>query len=193
MDPVPKLRTLRKRRGLSQEGLAKLAGTTQYTISEIELGHRDPHPATLEKLAGALGVAITDLFTEEPADPKAAAPSHSEESVAGSRGEGRLARLATYSGGILEIVKELDPANNQLDRVAVDLIEAQVREITRVLTEKTSVDLDNPLAGRLRDQLDTAGEETEMVLGGGAPPAKTTHGESEQSQTTEAHEAPREA
>jgi transcriptional regulator with XRE-family HTH domain len=40
MDSV---RRLRKERGWTQRDLAAKAGTTQYTISEIELGHRDPH------------------------------------------------------------------------------------------------------------------------------------------------------
>ena len=98
------IRRLRKERGLTQRELADKAGTTQYTISEIELGHRDPHPTTLRKLAGAFGISVAEFFTEGPADPKALAPSQPEETATGSEilegGEGRyvsvIAALRSY-------------------------------------------------------------------------------------------------
>ena len=97
------VRKMRKERGWTQRELADKAGTTQYTISEIELGHRDPHPTTLRKLAEALGVSVAEFFAEEPADPKALAPSQPEESATGSEvegGEGRyvsvIAALRSY-------------------------------------------------------------------------------------------------
>lgn len=61
---MEKVRHIRKMRGLSQEALAQLAGVTQYTVSEIELGHRDPHPSTLRKLATALNVELAEFFRE---------------------------------------------------------------------------------------------------------------------------------
>jgi transcriptional regulator with XRE-family HTH domain len=73
------LRKLRKERGLTQRELADKAGITQYTVSEIELGHRiDPHPTTLRKLAKALGISVGEFFAEEPTDPKALAPQPEE-------------------------------------------------------------------------------------------------------------------
>lgn len=98
------IRKLRKERGWTQRDLAGKAGTTQYTISEIELGHRDPHPTTLRKLAQALGVSVAEFFAEEPANPKAVAPLPPEEAVTGSEalegGEGRyisvIAALRSY-------------------------------------------------------------------------------------------------
>jgi transcriptional regulator with XRE-family HTH domain len=98
------VRRLRKERGWTQRDLAGKAGTTQYTISEIELGHREPHPTTLRKLAQAFGVSVAEFFAEEPADPKALIPSQPEESATGSEvlegGEGRcvsvIAALRSY-------------------------------------------------------------------------------------------------
>jgi transcriptional regulator with XRE-family HTH domain len=58
------LRRLRKRKGLTQQELAKHAGVSQYTITEIETGRRDPRPSTLRKLADALGVEVADIFQE---------------------------------------------------------------------------------------------------------------------------------
>lgn len=89
------VRRLRKERGWTQRELADEAGTTQYTVSEIELGHRDPHPTTLRKLAEALGVSVAEFFVEESTDPKAPAPSQPEESMAGSEVEGREGRYVS--------------------------------------------------------------------------------------------------
>jgi transcriptional regulator with XRE-family HTH domain len=47
-----------------------MAGVSQYTVSEIEQGKRDPHPSTLRKLAEALGIEVAALFGEPNADPK---------------------------------------------------------------------------------------------------------------------------
>jgi transcriptional regulator with XRE-family HTH domain len=63
MDSV---RRLRKERGWTQRDLAAKAGTTQYTISEIELGHRDPHPTTLRKLAQALDISGATSRLSQP-------------------------------------------------------------------------------------------------------------------------------
>lgn len=69
-------------------------------MSEIELGHRDPHPSTLRKLAGALGVEVADFF-KEPALPKAQPPPDSS-GAAGSRAKGLEIALAFELGRMTE-------------------------------------------------------------------------------------------
>ena len=61
--PLPdKLARLRKARDLSQEQLAEAAAVGVDTVGRIERGERlAVRPATLQKLAGALGVAPTAL------------------------------------------------------------------------------------------------------------------------------------
>jgi transcriptional regulator with XRE-family HTH domain len=58
------LRRLRRERELEQAPLAKLAGSSQQTISEIENDKRDPRESTLVKLAGALGVPVGAFFAD---------------------------------------------------------------------------------------------------------------------------------
>jgi transcriptional regulator with XRE-family HTH domain len=71
---VDELRSIRKRRGLTQADLAARTGVSEFTISEIEAGKRpNARPSTLRKLAKGLGVTVADLYGE-PFDPKAPAP-----------------------------------------------------------------------------------------------------------------------
>lgn len=59
------VRSLRARRGMSQEELAKRAGISRVSVSEIENGKRDPGSSTVAKLADALGVPAGALFGDQ--------------------------------------------------------------------------------------------------------------------------------
>jgi transcriptional regulator with XRE-family HTH domain len=59
---MEELRRLRKERGLTQRGLAEASGVDPATISLVENGKRRPHLETLDSLAMALGVEVTDLI-----------------------------------------------------------------------------------------------------------------------------------
>ena len=50
--------------GLSQEGLAELAGMHRTYVSEIERGLRNPSFRNLFKLAAALEVSLSDLVAQ---------------------------------------------------------------------------------------------------------------------------------
>jgi transcriptional regulator with XRE-family HTH domain len=60
----PKLRALRRRRGLSLRALAELCGLSANTISLVERGKTSPSVATLHRLATGLGVSMTFFFEE---------------------------------------------------------------------------------------------------------------------------------
>lgn len=55
MQPAELLRTVRRRRGLTQAELARAAGTSQPVISAYEAGRRDPTYGTLHRLVAAAG------------------------------------------------------------------------------------------------------------------------------------------
>lgn len=59
------LRNERKRQKLTQPGLAKLAGTTDKTIRQMEKG-RTEHPWTLPDVMTALGVTEADMDRDNP-------------------------------------------------------------------------------------------------------------------------------
>jgi len=59
------VRKIRKRRELSQDKLAKLAGITLTTLVKIESGANDnPTLKTLKSLADALKVTVNELIEE---------------------------------------------------------------------------------------------------------------------------------
>jgi len=61
-----RIKALRGERGLQQRQLAEKAGLTPSMVSQIESGRLTPSLPTLGKLAGALGVAIGQLFEPAP-------------------------------------------------------------------------------------------------------------------------------
>lgn len=64
-----RLRYWRERRALSQRELAEAAGVAQNTVWRTENGEAAAHPATLRKLAQALGIPVDQLTAEDPPSP----------------------------------------------------------------------------------------------------------------------------
>ncbi len=60
-----RLRQLRSERNISQRDLAKMAGLSPNSISLIERDATSPSVATLQSLAAALNVRMSDFFEEE--------------------------------------------------------------------------------------------------------------------------------
>jgi len=61
------VRTQRKAKGWSLHNLARAAGGPAVsTLSELERGQLNPTLGTLEAVAGALDVNVTDLLSEGP-------------------------------------------------------------------------------------------------------------------------------
>jgi transcriptional regulator with XRE-family HTH domain len=60
--PLPNLKELRWSKGLSQRDLGELARVSSGTVYRVENGLRGAYPATVRKLASALGVTPEDLL-----------------------------------------------------------------------------------------------------------------------------------
>lgn len=70
------LRVLRAERDLTQKALAEAADLSPAYVSQIESGQKRPSMDTLERLAGALGVPVSELLSGSGGDA-AAAPAQS--------------------------------------------------------------------------------------------------------------------
>ena len=68
MSPVRlRIRELRSARGLSVRELGRRANLPCATISRLETpGLKDPHLATLEKIARAFSIGVDDLIRHRP-------------------------------------------------------------------------------------------------------------------------------
>jgi transcriptional regulator with XRE-family HTH domain len=73
-----RLRMLRAGAGLSIRALAELSGLNVNTLSLIENGKSSPSVSTLQQLAAALGVPITEFFVTEVGDKKVVYQKDSE-------------------------------------------------------------------------------------------------------------------
>ena len=58
------IRAARERRGLTQAGLGEKCGRSQPTVAHWESGAVGLQEATLELVAGALGLSVVDLLEE---------------------------------------------------------------------------------------------------------------------------------
>jgi len=70
----------RKKRGLTQEGLAASASISQSYLSELESGRRTGDIRVLRRLAALLGLLLEDLVIDQSIEPA------SQEHLHGSRG-----------------------------------------------------------------------------------------------------------
>lgn len=76
-----RVRSLRKRKGITQERLAELVDKTPETISNIERGASSPSLQTLELLTKHLGVPIRELFDFDQSSTKSRRRAGLEEQL----------------------------------------------------------------------------------------------------------------
>ena len=65
------IRKIRQTKGISQGEMQKRTGILRSYLSRVENGHTVPSFATLQRLAGALGVTLSDFFSPDGAQPSA--------------------------------------------------------------------------------------------------------------------------
>ena len=98
------IRTLRKRKGLTQEQLAEHLGISVMTVRRWEWGERTPDVDSLQKISGVLGVSVSDLLTGVP-----------EVSISKPKGnENALPGLA-YWGGVADNARAVARQGNRED------------------------------------------------------------------------------
>jgi transcriptional regulator with XRE-family HTH domain len=66
-----RIKALRGTRGWTQEQLADRASMQRSYLADLELGRRNPSVRTLVRLANAFGIAVGELFEDEPKARKA--------------------------------------------------------------------------------------------------------------------------
>lgn len=64
------IKQMREANGISQASLSSAIGISQKSLSEIETNKRQPRRSTLELIAKALNVTVSDLYKDPEAPPK---------------------------------------------------------------------------------------------------------------------------
>ena len=65
MDIGEKIKKIREAKGLSQKEVAATVGMDQSQYSKIEKGKTDPTTTTLQKISGAIGVSLAEIFAPD--------------------------------------------------------------------------------------------------------------------------------
>ncbi|PKN55114.1 MAG: hypothetical protein CVU56_23045 [Deltaproteobacteria bacterium HGW-Deltaproteobacteria-14] len=102
----PRLKLLRERRGLSQRELARRAGVTNASVSQIEQDRVSPSVASLRKLAGALGVSLAEFFASQHGPPPSPFQSAAELLEIGSGGVSLKLVGGAMSARTLQMLRE---------------------------------------------------------------------------------------
>lgn len=75
------IRDLRLQRGMSQGDIEKRTGLLRCYLSRVENGHTVPSLETLQKIAGALELQLSEFFAQDPVRSEVATLSLSEEEI----------------------------------------------------------------------------------------------------------------
>ena len=73
------IRKYRKAKGLTQNELAEIIGSSQHRIANYERGIREPRLSTIEAIANALDVTVPELLGYEVAECKSLSDYHTDE------------------------------------------------------------------------------------------------------------------
>ncbi|WP_304459248.1 helix-turn-helix domain-containing protein [Alicyclobacillus sendaiensis] len=65
VDVAARLRQVRESRGISQYRLSKLSGVAASAINKVESGVTNPTVELMERLCSALGVTLSEFFSDE--------------------------------------------------------------------------------------------------------------------------------
>lgn len=135
-----RLKSLRRRRGLSQAEVARLIGVTASSISQIEGNRIYPSLPALLRLAEILGVGAASLLE---------APRRAERAVVFRPGDATVRALAGPAAGGLRAAR-LTPPDTELAAECLLIEFPPGFRLNRHFTEPKKPELGHVLSGRLR-------------------------------------------
>ena len=111
VDVGERLRAIRRLRRLTLRDVAERAGVSESFVSQVERGRASPSVASLQRIAAALGLAVSDLFAENGGDRPRVLRRDDRRSI--GFGTGRKVLLTPKPLQHLEVVvAEFDPGGS---------------------------------------------------------------------------------
>jgi len=168
-----RIRSLRRKRGLSLGALASAAGVDKGYLSRLERGQKAPSIATLAALADALGAGMSDLFGERAseqdvvivrgAEREAAADAEYrlEAILAGSPGQ-PVSVFVVHPGREFHAPKAAEHGGHEVLFVLHGAIELSVADQRHQLSAGDCASYDAALPHRLRRT--SAGRASALVI-----------------------------
>ena len=95
------IRDFRLGKGMSQGDIEKRTGLLRCYLSRVENGHTVPSLETLQKIAGALDLQLSQFFAEDPVTPQIPTLHLSEEEIR------FLTQIQRYSANLSESDRRL--------------------------------------------------------------------------------------
>jgi len=134
-----RLRSLRKARRLTLRELADRAALSESFLSQLERGQTGATVQSLQRISGALGVEVSDLFTpDQPRSPRVLRRSERQRVAWGKLG--RKALLTPKPFEFLEVVTaEFEPGGSTGD---IPYTHGDSEELLLVLDGTIDVELD---------------------------------------------------
>ncbi|WP_424920196.1 MULTISPECIES: helix-turn-helix domain-containing protein [unclassified Streptomyces] len=116
---APRLRDLRRNRGLTLEAAAGRAGLSPAHLSRLETGRRQPSLPMLLGLARVYGTTVSELLGEIPPERDAIVRGGPLGGAGGTEGGGWLYRQAGGSGRAMQALRVRVPYGTEGDLVRV--------------------------------------------------------------------------
>lgn len=95
------IRDFRLGKGMSQGDIEKRTGLLRCYLSRVENGHTVPSLETLQKIAGALELQLSQFFAEDPVNPQVPSLNLSEDEIR------FLTQIQRYSANLSESDRRL--------------------------------------------------------------------------------------
>jgi transcriptional regulator with XRE-family HTH domain len=95
------IRDFRLQKGMSQGDIEKRTGLLRCYLSRVENGHTVPSLETLQKIAGALDLQLSQFFAEDPVSKEVSTLNLSEEEIR------FLTQVQRYSANLSESDRRL--------------------------------------------------------------------------------------
>lgn len=140
-----KIKQLRTKKGLTQEGLSTRSGITKSYISLLEAGKKIPAISTLSKIASALGIRIVELLDADE--------NYSEVAVMRKNDWFKKNRRNDHFGYIYEALS-LGKKDRAMDPFIVKVMPDNDGEEPVVDFEHTGEEFDMVLDGRVKYTID---------------------------------------
>ncbi len=104
MDIAKKIKQIREAKGMTAKEVISSVDMGAAMYSRIETGKTEPSLSTLEKIAKALGVTLSDFFTPDD----------------------KMADVNSYDGSLMEKVKAIEALNDEEKKTVFSIVDAFV-------------------------------------------------------------------